>query len=306
MANSKTIKNKVSKPKTKVNSNIKKTTKSSEINKVITNSKKESEPKQLKKTDLSENIFSDKKTDTKKSIKFSIPKNNPLINKLVSIFGFLLILFATFLIIDFFFQYKANSLSVAIINGQSINRDEFRSKLEKSEYGQYELNRQLQYIAIEQEATSRSIALTSEEFDNFYKIVIPNEEAEIQAEQDLASKGITLEEYKNDLKVILLGAKILMSEDPINDEDLEVFFETYKTTLYPNEDPTFQDKKNEITQYFILDKFISSNQVENLGNDLVSKASVQNNITNEPKYSIFGYTTNIIKNLQNKLNTEKE
>lgn len=231
---------------------------------------------------------------TKKALKnLKLPKWDFSRKNLLKTLAVVAILFFSFSLVDLLVQYLNNDYSMAVVNGSRIPKSEFYTRLEKA-YGQASVTL-IEEELIKQEASKSGVNASEDEINQR----ISDIEAQIGGKEALDSalltNNITIDDLRSQIRIDILVTKILEPEIKYTDEDLKEFFDSYKGALYPNEEVTFEDKKEELEETYV------KQQIENKRVEWVEKlkadSRIQNNVLDKPSYGFLRVTSNIFNNL---------
>ncbi len=209
----------------------------------------------------------------------------------------------SFALIDLFVQYLNNSYSVAVVNGERIARNDFYQRLEKA-YGSQAVSTLIDEQLIQQEASKQGYTASEGDVDNRIKEIESEIGGKDKLDDALEVNGITMEDLRRQVRLDLLVKDVLEPTIDYEDKDVEDFFKQYKDVIYTGqEDVKFEDKKEEVTEYFLNQKIDEAKTA--WLSELRKEARIQNNIEQKPSYGFLKVTTNIVNNLLEQAKEEK-
>lgn len=214
-----------------------------------------------------------------------------------------MLVIASFALIDLAIQYVNNGYSVAIVNGVRVPRSVFLTRLEKV-YGVTTVDRLIEEKLIVQGAKDLGITVTEEQVQtdlNDYYNQSGGRDSVLAA---LKTNNLTEEDLIEQIRIGLYLEGALKKDISYTDQDLKKFFDEYKSYIFDEENPSFDDNKAKIEDLYI-------NQKVQEGKDAwVAKLSeagkVQNNVTTKPTYGFLKTTINIVTNLYNQIKSSAE
>jgi hypothetical protein len=231
------------------------------------------------------------KISTKKSPAKGFSIDRP---KLMKYLITILVVVLSFTLIDLFVQYLNNGYSMAVVNGVRIPKSDFYDRLEKAQ-GAQAAETLIEEELIEQEATRQGYTVSESDIDERIQQIQDELGSRDDLNAALDANGITMDDLRRSVRLDLLAREVLEPGIEYTEEDIKEFFDQYKDVLYTEDDVKFEDKKEEVTQYYLNQK-IDEAKTAWLA-ELKADAKIQNNITDEPSYGFLKVTTNIVNNL---------
>lgn len=119
---------------------------------------------------------------------------------------------------------------VAVVNGQSITREEFYNRLEELA-GEQVLDQIITEMLIAQAEQSRGVPVSDEEVQAELDRIIENIGSEEEFQEELSRYGITLERLLYEIRLDLILTKLSRQGVEISDEEIKEFFEANKAYL---------------------------------------------------------------------------
>lgn len=212
-----------------------------------------------------------------------------------------LIFVFSFALVDLLVQYLNNSYSIAIVNGVRVTRGEYLDRLEKT-YGITTAQNLVQEELVRQGAAKDGVTVTTEDVQNRLNEYYNENGGKDAVLATLKANNVTEEDVRGQIQVGLLLEKTLSKKVTYTDAQLEDFFKQYKSVIYGTEKVKFEDKKEDIKQYYV------NKEVQNLKDGWLStletEAKIQNNIQTSPKYGFLKTTITIAKNLYNEITSK--
>lgn len=222
--------------------------------------------------------------------------------KVMKTAGIIIAVVLSFALIDLFVQYLNNGYSVAVVNGARVPRSEFYQRLEKA-YGSAAVSTLIDEQLIQQEATKQGYSVSESDIDDRIKEIENEIGGKDKLNDALEVNGITMEDLRRQVRLDLLVRDVLEPTIEYEEEDVKDFFEQYKDVIYTDqEDVKYEDKKEEITDYFLNQKIDEAKTA--WLTELRKDARIQNNIEQKPSYGFLKVTTNIVKNLTEQVKGE--
>ncbi len=296
-------KNKAKKTKKKKEVDKNKAKKTKKEKKQEKTSKKE---KPVKKESKEEKISEEGQSDEEKrtSVKIKKPNLDKLVIEAKNFYKFLkekhilsnaawvLAFMISLTVMDYAFQYWNNSLSVAIVGGNRVSRNEYMKRAEQLAGLQ----------AVEELVNDELVRLKAQ------KEGVEVEDKEVQEiiDQDIKSVGseeelrkliadypaMNMEIYREDIRIGLLELKLFKRYLEITDDELEQFFEANKQYLFPEqEDVKFEDKKEDVKEIYLDYKLKNDMQARNEWYaSLREEFTVRNNFTDDVSYGFMKAT----------------
>lgn len=149
-----------------------------------------------------------------------LEKAHPIWVKVKPYSPFILIAIASFII---GFSFK-RVIPVAIVNGDSISRQEFNDLLVKRA-GRIVLQEIVINDLIDNEAKERKVKIDNEEIDKQLAIVIRDlKEQNFTLEMYLAQQGITEKDFKKQVKIQLIIKKMFESGAKVSEKEIQQFY----------------------------------------------------------------------------------
>jgi len=206
----------------------------------------------------------------------------------------LAIFFVSLVALDYLYQYLNNTYSIAVVNGTRITRDEYYNELEKS-YGSMVTEEMISRALVQQEATRQDVKPDEagiEEILTQYDSYVGGRE---ELEKLLAQQNSSVEDFRDAIKLELL-AKDMISLT-VKDEDVQNFFEQEKANLYPDQEVTFEEKKDEVKEAYMNTNYMTLKQ--DFLTSLKEQAVIQDNSKTEVEYGFLKATRSSLKSLLN-------
>lgn len=234
--------------------------------------------------------------------KFSLPK---IPRKGILAILYTVVFVVVFSLIDLFFQYLNNDYSAAVVNGVRIPRSEY-TKLVDEKYGAVVAQGLIDEEIVRQLIRERNIVITNETVEKKYEQIKtdPNFASEEELYLYIEQNHGSIDEFKEQIKYSLEWMKLVEPYIIYEDADIVTYFDEAKETVYTRfADKSFDDldeeSKQRITDDFLLQTSYEQSQV--IIPDMIDqyKAShrIQNNITAQPEYKLFGFTSNLFDSL---------
>lgn len=214
--------------------------------------------------------------------------------KLLKTVGIVLLFVVSFVVVDFFVQYLNNGYSVAIVNGARIPRQEYLQRLEKA-YGLDASSRLVEEKLIVQGAKQEGVTVSQEEVLERVNQYYEENGGKDSVLLALKANNLSEKDLFEQVNISLLAEGVLEKQVTYTDEELKTFFDQYKSYLYTEENPKFDEKKSEIEQYYVSQKV--SELRDGWITELRSKSKIQDNVASKPTYGLLKTTTNIFTNL---------
>jgi hypothetical protein len=142
----------------------------------------------------------------------------------------MLILGLSVLILGFLAYSFKDSFLVAIINGKPVLRYELNKKLTDS-FGKETLENLIVEKLVEEEASKQNVLVTKEEIDAEVDKLAKSLGEGTKIEDVLAFQGISLEDFRHQLKLRLQVNKILEKEIIISEEEIDSFIKDNASAL---------------------------------------------------------------------------
>ncbi len=217
---------------------------------------------------------------------------------------YVLLIVTTLIVVDFIVQYINNDYSVAIVNGYRISRSEYEKRLEEA-YGEVIASQLVNEQLIIQEAAKDEITVTEEDIQELVDQTIEDIGGQEAFESALEANGLTEEAYRRNLKIQLLAEKMIVTEP--SEEDLLAFYEEYKD-VYFGEESKYEDVKEDVADLYKSQKFNEESSA--WLTEIRDSSTIQNNVSNPPKYGLLKITRDLLTDFNNRLNdgqdTEEE
>lgn len=261
----------------------------------------------------------EQKATPKKKFKFVIKKpdlskfKNGGYKSLLKNLGLVLLIVASFALIDLLVQYLNNDYSVAVVNGVRISESKWHKSLE-SMYGEATADQLIEEEIIKQEAKKEEISVSKEEIDAKIDEIITSLGGEELYQKALEANNLTDSDLKSQIELDLLTQKLLEPSIKYTEDDVKAFFEQYSDIIFPDETKALEkgaklnyDEYKDKTEEFYKQQQVQTKSATWL-NEKKAEYKIQNNTTSKPAYGFLTTTTNIIKNLTNdveKTQTEK-
>jgi parvulin-like peptidyl-prolyl isomerase len=244
-----------------------------------------------------------KKTSKKAQVKLDTKMLIELWGKVSRIVVPLIIALLVFLLVDLLVQYLNNDYSIAVVNGVRVPRRQFVQRME-SAYGEQAVGTLVDEYLITQAASDEGVEVTDEQIQERLDEIVASIGGEELLDTALENNNITLDDLKRQIELDVMAREIIEPDIEYSDDDLKEFFELYKTLLFSEEeDVTFEDKKAEVEEAYVNQKF-EENKATWL-QDLRDEAKIQNNVTEKPTYGFLTVTRNIVSNLLNSAKSEE-
>ena len=120
---------------------------------------------------------------------------------------------------------------VALVNGQFISRSAFESAMEK-QAGKTTLNTLVTQALVEQEAAKKGIQVNQSDIDNQAKQIDKQLSTQGQTlDQALAARGMTRDDFNEQLKLQDLLQKLLADQIKVSDKDVQDYIDKNKDSL---------------------------------------------------------------------------
>ena len=218
------------------------------------------------------------------------------------IVGLILIIVASFALIDFGVQYLNNDYSVAIVDGTRISKSSWNNLLQQS-YGQTAAQQLIDNEVITQEAKKANLTASDTEINAQLDQIKTSVGGDTQYQAALKANNLTEAQLKDEIRIDILTTKLLTPTITYTDADLKSFFDQYSAQMFPTETAAlatgakldYDTYKDQTTQYYVQQQ-ISNTKATWLSTKEASY-KIQNNSTTKPTYGLFQTTVNIIKNL---------
>ncbi|MCB9790501.1 SurA N-terminal domain-containing protein [Candidatus Nomurabacteria bacterium] len=219
--------------------------------------------------------------------------------KLLKTLGWVLVVIAAFVLVDYFVQYLNNGYSIAVVNGERISHREYAQRLEEVA-GEKTAQNLIDTAVIEQEAAKEKITVDDNEVDDFVQKAIDELGSEQAYKDALEANGLTDEIYRRDLKVRLLAQKLVV--DKPDEKTLKDFFTQYKAVYFSDSDK-YDDVKTDVEQLYYNQQF--NENYQSWLDEKETDAVIQNNYEDNVKYAFLKVTRNIVQNLFDDLKSKK-
>lgn len=122
---------------------------------------------------------------------------------------------------------SSRSETVASVDGNKITSDDLYEIL-SSQYGSSVVDTLITNKVIELEADKQGVKVSKQEIDEELATFIESYGGEDSFNSALESRGITLEDFKNDIEIYLLTKELMSKDIEVTDEDIEAYFEENK------------------------------------------------------------------------------
>ncbi|MEN3014455.1 MAG: SurA N-terminal domain-containing protein [bacterium] len=139
-----------------------------------------------------------------------------------------LIILAITLTLTSVYLSSCQSKIVAEVEQQKITQEELNQELNK-QYGMEVLQNLITQRLILLEAKKKNVNVTEQELNQEMEKIALNLGGMDKLQEQIKSKGITIQEYKEKLKLDILLKKLIISE--ISEEEIKVFYENNKGNL---------------------------------------------------------------------------
>lgn len=240
-----------------------------------------------------------------------LPKNLEQYTPAFRIAGLVIIIIASFALIDLAVQYLNNDYSVAVVNGVRISKNKWHDRLEKS-YGSSIATQLIEDQIIRSEAKEAKISVTEDEIQKEVDRIIESIGGEEMFNSALEANNITLNELKDQIETDLLATKILSPTLEYTEDNVKDFFNQYSDVIFPNETAELEEgakldfeKYKEETEEVYVQQQVQTNLSSWL-TDRKAEYKIQDNSTGKPKYGFLTITTNIVSNLLEKMGSKGE
>lgn len=267
---------------------------------------------------------SEKKSDADKEKKASVTINKPDLDNLstelkkfykflkekhiLSNVAWVLAFLISLTVMDYAFQYWNNDLSVAIVGGKRISRNEYIKRTQ-----------QLAGLQATEELVREELFRLKAQQEG---VEVTDEEVQEAVEQDIKTVGgeeelkkliedypaMNMETYREDIRVTLLEFKLFKRYLDVTDDELKQFFESNKQYLFPEqEDVKFEDKKEEVKEIYLDYKFANDVQTKNEWYaSLQDEFVVRNNFTDDVSYGFMKATRQAYQQFIDQVTGEEE
>ncbi len=249
--------------------------------------------------------------------KFELPKikftfKKPDLSKLKSlnymptlkIVGMIVIIVASFALIDLAVQYLNNDYSVAVVNGTRISKSKWHDRLEKA-YGAAVAQELIEDQILKIEAKKSNISVSSEDIDKKVDEIRTSIGGEELLQSALVANNITMQELRDQIELDALYTKILAPTLEYTDDDLKDFFNQYSDVIFPDETDALEegakldfDTYKDATKEVYIQQMVQTNKTSWLS-DKKEEYKIQDNSSAKPKYGFLTTTVNIVNNIIN-------
>ncbi|MGI5826323.1 MAG: SurA N-terminal domain-containing protein [Patescibacteria group bacterium] len=180
----------------------------------------------------------------------------------------MLILGLSVLILGFLAYSFKDSFLVAVINGKPVFRYELNKKLTNS-YGKETLENLIVEKLVEEEANKQKVTVTEEEINAEVDELSKSLGEETKIEDILAFQGISLEDFRHQLKLRLQVNKILEKEITISEEEIDSFIKDNASALVATDEA---EKRAEAKEALMSQK--TGEKIQEWVTDLLAKAKI--------------------------------
>lgn len=266
--------------------------------------------KEIKKSTPSKTV-STKETKKSVQIKFKKPDLSSIQwKKALKVFVIVLVVVVGFGLIDLLVQYLNNDYSVAVVNGQRVTKQEYHKALEQM-YGSATAKGLIEESIIKQEAKKTDVTVSEEEVNTKIDELIQSVGGQEAYEVALKTSNLTDAYLREQIELDLLITKLLTPEIEYTDDNLKEFFDQYSEIMFPNESEALEDgEKLNFEEYKDkVEEIYLQQEVERVKTTWIAEKQdeykIQDNTTDKPKYGVFTTTSNILKNIFDKANSNE-
>ncbi len=240
--------------------------------------------------------------ELKKFYKFL--KEKHILSNIAWILAFLISL----IVMDYAFQYWNNDLSVAIVGGRRISRNDYMKRTQQIA-GLQAVEELVNEELVKHKAQKEGVEVSDKEVEE----IIDQDVKSVGGEEELRKlindyPAMNMETYREEIRITLLKLKLFKKYIDVTDEELKQFFDANKQYLFPEqEDVKFENKKEEVEEIYLDYKFKNDMQARNEWyNTLKEEFTVQNNFTDEVDYGFMKATRDAYKLFLGQVTTEDE
>lgn len=166
---------------------------------------------------------------------------------------FIIFLFSLIFLVIGLWGCQQGSNVIAEVENQKITQEELNQEL-NNQYGTEVLQNLIDQKLIQLEAKKKNITVSDEEIKKEVEKIALNMGGMDRLQEQIASKGITLEEYKSKLKLDIMLRKLIINE--LTEDEIKVFYDNNRQSL-----PLV-----EVSFIMVPDKNLADSIVKNLRN----------------------------------------